>query len=248
MTMSYNAAWDDTVRLFRSHASLIAAVAGFFIFLPNLLLGHFVPQPEQATATLQAIFAALNDYIALNWHWLFLNVLVNMVGALAILLLIFDERRPTVGGAIVGALILLPFYFVASFLSGLIVLGGLILLIVPGLYLYGRLAPLGPVIVAENRRNPFDAIARSFAVTRGNGWAVLGFVLLIIIASLLVTVAVGAVLGLILLLLLGSGIGGFLVLIVETALEAIMTTLLVVVMAAIYRTLAGADSARTAAD
>ena len=49
MKISYSAVWADTAALLRSHASLIATVAGVFIFLPGLLVAYFLPQPEPAS-------------------------------------------------------------------------------------------------------------------------------------------------------------------------------------------------------
>ena len=45
-----------------------------------------------------------------------------MVGNIAILLLIFGPEQPTVGSAIGRAVSLLPFYFLAGLVSGLIIL------------------------------------------------------------------------------------------------------------------------------
>src|SRR4051812_38184352 len=45
MSFSYNAVWEDAVRLLRQHAPLLAAIAGVFLFLPALLFAVFLPQP-----------------------------------------------------------------------------------------------------------------------------------------------------------------------------------------------------------
>jgi hypothetical protein len=62
---------------------------------------------------------------------------------------------------------------------------GLVLLIVPGLYLLTIWSMLIPVIVIE-RRSAGEAFTRSREVVRGNGWSVLG---LVIITFLLVAIA-----------------------------------------------------------
>lgn len=243
MKFSSSAAWAETTAMARRNPGLIATVAGVFIFLPYLLLAYLLPPPEPGDPSL--ILAAMRDYFAANFHWYLLQGVVAMIGAVAILLLIFS-RDISVGGAIGAALWLLPFYFLASFLSGAMVVLGLLLLIVPGLYLWGRLAPLGPVIVVENRRNPIDAIARTFALTKDNGWAIFFYVLLVAIAAAILFAVVGGLIGMILVLILGDDVGGLLAMIVGAAFDAALAVVMVLIAAGIYRQLGG-DRATEAA-
>lgn len=241
MNFSYSAVWDETVKLARSHLPLVLAVAGVFIFLPNLMVAHFLPPPQGDEPNMAGMLAAMSDYFSANWPWLLLGVVVNMAGTIAILLLVFD-RNLTVGGAIAGGLALLPFYFLASLLSGVILFAGFLAFIVPALYLYGRLAPLAAVVVAERQRNPIEAVRRSFELTRGRGWSLFLLIILVWAAASLVTFAISAVVGSLFLLLLGEGLGRFLVLIVSTALATAVTALLILLIAAIYQQLAGSDA------
>jgi hypothetical protein len=238
MTFSYSAVWEDTVRMLRSHSSLIAAIAGVFIFLPTLLTGHFLPWPE---AEADQMLAEFGRYMSTNIHWLLLARLVEMVGTIAILLLIFGGTQTTVGAAIGRAVALLPFYFAASLISGLMISVGLFLLLIPGLYLLGRLAVVGVVVVAEARRNPIDAIRRSFELTRGRGWVVLGLVLIVVIAGVICIGALTAVIGAILILIAGQDIGALLVLIVSSLASAVLAVVLTLLTAAIYRQLVPQD-------
>jgi hypothetical protein len=240
MKFSYSAVWADVIALLRSHASLIATVAGVFIFLPGLLMGYFLPQPEPAT--FDRIGQLWVEYLNANWHWLLLSSLVTMVGSIAILLLIF-ARGISVGGAIAAAFALLPSYFIASFLSSLAIGFGFLFLIVPGLYLLGRLGPLNAVVVAETHRNPIAAIRRCWALTAGNGWAILGLILIVALAAAIVVGVATTLVGIVLVLVAGQDIGQLLVLIVRTVGNAAMTTLLLVLTAAIYRQLSEGRSA-----
>jgi hypothetical protein len=74
---------------------------------------------------------------------------------------------------------------------GLALMGGLLLLIIPGLYLIVRLALVEPVIVCERVYGP-TAMRRSFDLTKGRFWQVfrLGLVLL---GVLLTTAVLGVV-------------------------------------------------------
>jgi hypothetical protein len=239
MSFSYTKVWEETVRTLRANGSLLVAVAGVFIFLPTLVAAYLAPAPQ--TQTMQAI----GDYYSENFGVLLIAQLISFIGNLAVLTLVLDERRPTVGGSIGAAFAMLPAYFLVSLISGLMILGGLLLLIVPGLYLVGRLAATGPALVAEGRRNPFDIIGRSFALTKGRGWAVLGLIALVFIAFWVLTMAVTVVVGSIFLVIdrvSGGGIGAFLVLILTSATTAAFNTVLMVLVASLYRSLVGAGT------
>jgi hypothetical protein len=76
----------------------------------------------------------------------------------------------------------------ASILAGLAIVAGLILLIVPGLYLITIWAVIVPVLVIERTR-VFSSFGRSQQLVRGNGWNVFGVLVitfLILLASQLV--------------------------------------------------------------
>lgn len=240
MPLSYSAIWDDLTALLRSHASLIATVAGVFLFLPGLLVAYFLPQPEPVD--MGRIGQLWMEYLNANWHWLLLNSLVGMVGSIAILLLIF-ARDISVGGAIAAAVALLPTYFIASLLSSLAMGVGIFLLIVPGLYLLGRFAPLNAVVAAEAHRNPIAALRRCWALTRGQGWAILGLFLIVALTAAIIVGIATTLLGIVFILVAGQDVGQLLTLIVRTAGNAALIVLLLVLGAALYRRLSEGRSA-----
>ena len=237
MRFSYSAVWADTAEMLKSHGSLIAAVAGVFLLLPTLLTGYFLPQPAPTEAD---AFGPVLEHFAKNWPWLLLGNLFNMVGAIAIYLLLLRGREQTVGRAIAAALPILPFYLLMSILTNLAIGVGLGLFVLPGLYLIGRLFPASPVLVAEQPRNPLAAIRGSWALTRGRGWAVAGLVAIVFAVGMLVSFVITAVLSSLVIVTVGrEGIGGVLVLIVSSALTASLYAVLTVLVAAIYRALRG---------
>jgi hypothetical protein len=244
MKFSYSAVWADTVALARAHGPLVVAIAAVFFLLPSLGFSYLLPPPE--TADIRELLRQLIAYAGDNWPWLIARNLVEMIGGLAILKLVF-ERGITVGGAIAGAMGLILTYFVASFASSFLIFAGLALLVVPGLYLMGRLAPLGPVVAAEKRRNPVDALTRSFALTRERGWAVFGLIFLVMLAAGVLSRVINTVLGSVLILAAGKELGRLLALIVGCATGAAVATLLFLLYAAIYRQLAAAEPSGAAA-
>lgn len=249
MKFSYSEVWADVTALLRSHASLIATVAGVFLFLPGLLVAYLLPQPG-GVESIDRLVQLWGEYLDANWHWLLLNRIAVMIGSIAILLLLF-ARGITVGAAIAAALALLPAYFIASLLGSAAIGVGILFLLVPGLYLLGRLGPLNAVVVAETHRNPIAALRRCWELTRGQGWAVLGLILIVALAAAIVVAIASSLLGIVFVLVAGQETGRLLTLLVATAGNAAMMTLLLVLSAAIYRRLSegrSADAAAPAAD
>ncbi len=237
MKFSYSAVWNDAVRILRSHGSLLLAIAGVFFLLPGLLLGYFVPQP---TGSGQDALDALMRHYNANWPWILLAQLVNLIGGIAIYKLLFDSRGGTVGSAIGGALPILPMYFIMTVISSVAIGMGLVFLLLPGIYLLGRLVIAGAAMVAEGHRSPVAPIRSSWNLTRGRGWAVAGLVIVVVAAGVLLSFVATAVLGSIFILIGGrDGLGMLLVLILNAAITAAFTTVLIVLFASIYRALAG---------
>jgi hypothetical protein len=264
MRFSYSAVWDETLSMLRTHASLLFAVAGVFLFLPALYMGQFLPQPKVEPAEMGA---AMVTYFSDNWDWLLLANLINMAGAITMFQLLLGPPGETVGAAIRRSLPILPIYFAATLLIAvligtviLLVLVPLVLLLgptaatsgaasiipvlllLPVAYLFGRMVPVGPVIVMEERYNPVRALRRSFRLTRSLGWSVLGLVLLVFIAGAIVDFAITRVLGALFLYLAGPGLGGLLMLILASLFSAVLSTIIITLFAAIYRRLIARES------
>lgn len=238
MTFSYNAVWEDTGRLLRTHGALLAAIAGVFVFLPTLLVGHLFPPPEAPQGMdLNEYFRIFALYFKKNLIWFVLQSFVVMIGTAAMLRLVLAPRV-TVAGAIGYGLVLLPAYSILALMTNIIVFVGLLLFIVPGLYLWGRVLPAGPAMVAEDRRNPVDALKRGFAISAGKGWAIVGLVLLVMIPGGILGWVIQLLTGIVLILAAGQELGMLLTAIVYCALSAALSTVLTMLSAAIYRALA----------
>lgn len=259
MKLSYDALWQDTAALMRAHLPLVIAIAGVFLFLPDLLLSHFFPHPERLRDA-DAMMAAMNAYVAASWPWHVVNLVINLLGTLAILVLVLDPHRPTVGAAIARGARLLPYYLLAYVLAGLIVTFAFLVLAVPALqlldlplfvlllpalaapafYLYVRFLPLPSILVVEEHRNPVRLVQRSLELTRNVGAALLGLFIIVLVAFLVVMLVVAAVLSALLVLAFGADLGGFLLMIASTAVLSGFSVILILLGAAVYRKLTGA--------
>ncbi len=257
MTFSYSAVWDETVRTLRAHSTLLIAVAGVFLFLPPLIASYVAPPPQEQGS------AAIMDYYSENFGIILIAQLIAFVGNLVLLTLVLDDRHPTVAGSIRTALAMLPAYLLVTIVSAVMLFAGAVLatlplyllapvlpgvmlaigfflLLLPLFHLMGRLVAAGPILVAEGRRNPFDIIRRSFEISRGNGWAVVGLILLVVVAFLILMLAVTLVFGSIQLIVdrsTGGSVGAFLLLILNSAIGAAFNTVLMVLFASIYQRL-----------
>lgn len=244
MAFSYTAVWEDTMRMVRAHAALLAPVAGAMIFLPAALIALVFPEPAgQNPATL---FRELGDYFAGIWHWLALRALIGTIGTAAILRLVLVPGT-RVGDAMVFGVMALPAYFLVSLLSGLIIGFGFLLLIVPGLYLIGRLVSAAPLLIAQGQ-GPIAAIRGSFRLSKGRGWVVFGLVLIVGFVGAMAAGMASTVTGTILILAAGRETGMAVNAIISAALDTALGVLLLLLYAAIYRALAAGPSVAGAFD
>lgn len=139
-------------------------------------------------------------------------------------------ERLSTGAAVSSALARLAPLILAGVIVLVGVLAGLVLLIIPGIWLAGYATMISPVIAIEGA-GPLQALRRSFALVRGRWWATVGFLVLV---GLLGSVAAQLVqlLAIPVLATGGAGIGvglAFVVLVVAQGLVvaaiAVMTTL-----------------------
>ncbi len=172
----------DAWKTFRRDANLIVSVGAPFVFFPALavqLLADPLP-PLPATRDQAAIEAWLNTVTIWgqsNAGWYVLADAIGLFGLATLAVLLADRARPDVRGALSRAARLFLRFALASFLVAFPVGLGLWLLVLPGLYAQARLIAVLPALAAEQPLGAARSLGRSFAITRGHGWALLGAVL-----------------------------------------------------------------------
>lgn len=241
MKLSYDAVWQDILGMLKAHADIILIVAGAFMFLPTLAQAIYLPPPEMDRFDQQAM-RDLALYYEANIVPLLSLRLVTLLGTGTLLALFLHPSRPTVGGAISAAARMLPTLFFVSLIEQMMMLGGLVLFIVPGLYVIARTAVSDAAVMADDLGNPLKAIARSFALTRGLGWQVFGLVAILAVVTWVASSALVAIVGIPTQLLLPEG-GA---LIARNVLSAITPTAMMLVFvllsASFYRALSAAKN------
>jgi len=104
----------------------------------------------------------------------FLHVVIILFFAAAGIFAInsLSENQPiTLSGSLRAAFEKYPFYFWVTILAGLAILGGLILLIVPGIIFGVWFTFSGYAVILEDREG-LSALRRSKQLVKGNGWYV----------------------------------------------------------------------------
>ena len=262
--LSISRAWDETKALIASDGRLLSVVALAFIAFPSAI-GQFVnPSSGFGGGTGSPGMALLTLVIAI----------VGVVGQLAIIRLALGPAT-TVGQAISGGARRTPVYLGAAILIilALVVLAvpffgvlaamgvtfergapppppaATLILIVYGaivLFIGTRMLVTSPVAMAE-QAGPIAILKRSWALTRGNFWKLLGFILLFLLAAILALGAIGIAAGLVARLFAGVveplSVGALFVALVAGVANAVATTLFVLMISRIYVQLAGAGAA-----
>lgn len=220
-SLSIGKAWDEAKTALRANRKLIVPVALGLVLLPAVVVSMVEPRVmpgEQPPAGAWMLVGLA-------------MVIVMLIGELAIVLLV-NGWRGSVGEAIGKAARRTPTFILAALcllvpvivifsallaiagigasatgqidwtnfnpIGWLVILAGLLAL----LFVSIRLLPLMAVVACEEI-GAIAALKRSFTLTSGHFWRLLGFLLLLMIAFLIVAATVGAVVGGLVTLLLG---------------------------------------------
>ena len=186
MRLSFGAIFADAAAIWRADRELLSALSAFFFGLPALAMMLFMPEAAPQAEGERVAGQALLAYIAANWHWIAIQRVVELFGVAALFALCLDRARPTLASAMGAALRLFPLFLVLAVFVAILTWGGLMLFFLPGFYVMGRSFVAGAAMVAERQSDPFAALARGFALTRGYGWMLFTAVILLSLPAQLV--------------------------------------------------------------
>lgn len=266
MQFDMGRAWRDAAAMITGNREVMLIVAGVFFFLPSFAAVLLVPDMQAQLAQNASPEQAqqfMTDFYLNNAPIFALTGLVQIVGFIALLALLRDDSRPTLGAAIkVGLVGLLPYIGVqllaAVALMLLIVIvmgagaaGGIAVGSVLGLaaavgaaYILVKLSLVTPVVGIEKVMNPIAVLKRSWALTKGNSLRLFAYYLLLLGVFLVLTIVLGMVFGLIF-ALLGTGTAYMIANgLFSGLLSAGATLVFAAVLAAVHRQLAGPSTDR----
>lgn len=260
MKLDSNRAWKEASGNISRNRDALLAVAGVFFLLPQLALALFFPQPEPAVGmSEQQIIALAQAYYVSILPATIPMLILQAIGTLSLLSLLRHATRPTVGEALRLGLAGLPTYLGAQILLGIgigmaggvvisllalsgvaaLAMAGLLLVVLLAAAIVLRVSLAGAVVAIEGARNPVHVLRRSWSLTSGNAWRLLGFYALFFVAFLVILLIVNLVVG-IPLQMIGTGFATDLVAaLVSSALNALMALYLVAIIEAVHRQLGG---------
>lgn len=181
----------DAWSLWRADRDILTRIGSVFMLLPALAVALLLePQLAHALDLLPADdqngrFIVFINWMSANAAWLLLVQIVANFGALTIIVLYLDRNRPDLRAALRSALGWLPLYFVAIVFVSLLSALGIAAFVIGYFFVFARLSLVGPVMIAERQSNPFAAIARSFALTRGYTFTLTGTFMIVLLGGYL---------------------------------------------------------------
>jgi Uncharacterised protein family (UPF0259) len=232
--ISTESIWDEMMALMRDHQQVIIAVAGVFIFLPALASGLFM-DPLPMGKTPEQVMKGVTLWLQTNWIAIGLQLIVSIFGGVALYRHLLAKRPISAADAIVGSVPILLFVFLANLGTSFIIVVGLNLFVLPGLYVAGRLFFVSPVIVARDEKNILAAVTESFRLTRDNGWRLIGMAMTMILVILVAMLTLSMLLGTIAGLLAPVGVLKLITVFMQAAQATLWTVGGIVMAAAAYR-------------
>ena len=261
--LSISKAWDETRALFASDGRLFTAIAVALMGVPSMISGLIAPE-------------GLGVQSNQPWYvdlLLFAFMLVALVGQLALVRMALKPSL-TVGAAIAHGARRMPVYLVTALIIGaaivaiavpvvvIAMLSGanfdpaatkmtpamavMILVILVIAVLLGVRMLMGTPVAAAEAAGPVDIIKRSWRLTAGVWWKLLGFLLMILVGAGVVALAISMVIGSVVTVALGPiesmSTSALVVGLFQGLFNAAFTALFAVMLARIYVQLSGRDT------
>ena len=254
-SLSISQAWNETAAFIKQEAGLILPIALLLLAVPGAALQLAMPAPP-APGQAPELGA-----------WLLLipvTMIASIIGTLAISYLALRPGTSVAEGLQVGVRRFLP-VFLASLLIGLaatliilplamVLAGGAmasgnpaaaggsivllaLLMVIVAIAFWVRLMLMTPVAAVETA-GPIAIIRRSWELTKGHFWKLLGLVVLLLVVMMVVMFAVSAIVGIFVIMLAGppepGNTSAILLLIVSSLLSAVFSAVFVTLLARVY--------------
>lgn len=270
--LSLSVAWDETRAILARDGRLFGAVALALLVLPAAVLGAFYPGGLGG-----ALFTAVEGSSLPLSLLLIVVFLVIATGQLAVTRLAIGPSV-TVGGAISHAVRRLPAYIAVALIVGAaimavmfiaataiavivgapateaelakspLVIVAVVVLFAVYLFLLTRIVSLSAAIATTEDGGPFHIIRRSWALSSGNFWRLLGFLVIYFIGTAIAVFAILSICALVFSLLFGRvepmSASALLLSIVSALLNGSVILVLALMLARIYVQLSGAASTK----
>lgn len=264
MALSIGKAWDETRGIIGRDGKLLMVVAAALLVLPTALVTMVTPPQglgEQPEPTIGAQLLNIVMALVMQVGSLAVTTVALRPGTTVGEAIATGAKKllPAIGAAL---LFIVPMIILLAILLAVVVgvnldadlqtrltpqqLGGtgvLILFVWACVLLFFavRFLPASPVTVAESN-NPVAILKRSWSLTRGHFWKLLGFIVLLAIAALLALMAAGIVFGMIVLLLFGQpeamSLSALFLGLLTGAVQALLVVVFATMVARIYTQLA----------
>jgi hypothetical protein len=241
-TLDYSATWAETTASLNAHKEALGAIAGLLLFIPNWVQGMLIGKLNvDGLAPGTNPWGIIAEHVGAYWYLYIPMILMSLVGSASIYALLTRKDLPRVGDAVMAGLAVTPIYFLSQLVVGFGTGMALIALIIPGLYVIGRLTPAAPALVAMPSRGVLGSITYAWELTRNNGWAVFGLLVVVAIVAGISMLVIQLISNLVITLVAGpEGIP-----LLQTGIAAVTETVVTVLMSglgvAIYHQLAGQE-------
>jgi len=199
-------------RLFSTYGAIFTLLvpAALLVYLPVALVAFAAGSAGSVVGIVIAVVAAVLAGVYLQ------GMAVEAVRDVQ------DGRRDHTIGSLFGSVApVIVTLLLAGILTGIIVVIGFVLIVVPGLIALTFLAVVAPAVVIE-RRGVLEALSRSVELVKGNALRVFGVIVVLFVLNFLVSTALNAVAGD---SDAGSAIASLVTNILIAPLQAIATTL-----------------------
>ncbi len=171
--------FEETIAWYKTHWKLLAAIQGVPFAISVMSVITLAITPDETTQGLYAGLYGLLSLLATGFSWL------------ALMWVITREESLSWKDAYKKSLSLALPSFVVILLSTVITIGGLILLVIPGIYLAIAYSFSQYALFADNKRG-MEALRASKFYVKGHWWGVVGRTLLFGLAIGLIQTVLGA--------------------------------------------------------